>query len=98
MRFLLTLWMLFAVNVCFSQDDSLANRIVLIGDAGDILNGRQPVIDAARRLIPMDKKTTVIFLGDNLYSIGLPDDQYSSYNGLRSVLDTQVSLVRNTEA
>jgi hypothetical protein len=98
MRSGLILILLLIVNICKGQDDSIANRIVLIGDAGDILSGRQPVIDAVRRTIPMDKKTTVLFLGDNLYSIGLPDEQYSSYNGLRSVLDTQVSLVKNTQA
>ena len=37
----------------------------LIGDAGELKYGRAPVVDAARDLIPMNEKTTVIYLGDN---------------------------------
>lgn len=83
---------------CFSQGDSIRKRIVLIGDAGGLVNGRAVVIDAVRRLIPMDNNTVVIFPGDNLYGRGLPDEQYSTYSALRSVLDSQVALVKNTKA
>ena len=63
-----------------AQEDTIAQRIVLIGDAGQLTNGKHPVVDAVRKLIPLDKKTTVLFLGDNLYKNGLPDDQAASYN------------------
>lgn len=85
----------------FSQaktEDTLAARIVLVGDAGELVDGRAPVIDAVRKLIPLDEKTTVVFLGDNLYSAGLPDDQFKNYWQFRAILDTQVNLVKNTSA
>jgi hypothetical protein len=81
-----------------SQTDTIAARIILIGDAGEFTNGHHPVVDAVRRLIPMDAKTTVLYLGDNLYRAGLPDEQYSYYMASRSVLDTELSIADNTPA
>src|SRR5512147_572584 len=81
-----------------SGPDTISRRIVLIGDAGQLTNGRHPVVDAVRNLIPLDKKTTVLFLGDNLYKRGLPDIEYDNYHGARAVLDSQLSLVDGTDA
>lgn len=78
--------------------DSITRRIILIGDAGQLTNGRHPVVDAARALIPLDEKTTVLFLGDNLYKQGLPDAEYSTYLSSRAVLDSQLSLVNGNKA
>ena len=64
--------------------DTITRRIILIGDAGQLTNGRHPVVDAARNLIPLDEKTTVLFLGDNLYKRGLPDAEYDTYLGARA--------------
>ena len=81
-----------------AQTDTIDARIILIGDAGQFLNGKHPVVEAVRRLIPMDEKTTVIFLGDNLYRSGLPDEQYSYYMASRSVLDSELSIADGTPA
>jgi hypothetical protein len=78
--------------------DSLLTRIVLFGDGGEFTNGRHPVSDAIKRSIPMDGKTVVVILGDNVYKVGLPDDQVITYNLARSVLDSQLSIVANTKA
>lgn len=100
MKWMLTfmVFLLTARVVAQQPDDSITARIVLIGDAGQLVDGRQPVIDGIRKFIPIDKKTTVIYLGDNLYGRGLPDEQYGYYDEYRSVLDTQVSLVNKTKA
>lgn len=105
MRLSFTLLILLLSQMCQGQkpkknsgDDTLESRIVLIGDAGSLINGKQNVIDGVRKIVPMNKKTTVLFMGDNLYTVGLPDEQYSSYNAARSVLDTQANLVKNTPA
>lgn len=80
-----------------AQEDTISQRIVLIGDAGQLTNGKHPVVDAVRRLIPLDKKTTVLFLGDNLYKNGLPDDQNAAYyNQAKAVLDSQLSVADGT--
>ena len=78
--------------------DTVSQRIILIGDAGQLTGGRHPVVDAVRNLIKMDKKTTVLFLGDNLYRNGLPDDQSLTYIRDRSVLDSQLSIADGTPA
>jgi len=51
----------------------------------NLISGRQPVVDAARNLIPMDDKTTVLFLGDNLYKTGLPEDFLPGYLAAKNV-------------
>lgn len=98
----LTVWVLVlllgAMRSVAQNDDTIAARIVLIGDAGALVDGKQPVIDGVRRYVPLDKKTTVVFLGDNLYSEGLPDDQFPNYWQYKAVLDTQVNLVNGTHA
>ena len=81
-----------------AQEDTISQRIVLIGDAGQLTNGKHPVVDAVRNLIKLDKKTTVLFLGDNLYRNGLPDDQSNGYAAARAVLDSQLSVADGTPA
>jgi Calcineurin-like phosphoesterase len=81
-----------------AQKDTISQRIILIGDAGILNNGRHPVVDAVRNLIPLDNKTTILFLGDNLYEKGLPGEEFSKYKSYRSVLDSQVSIADGTPA
>jgi hypothetical protein len=63
----------------FAQKDSVQARIVLIGDAGNLKDGKHPVVSAVRKNIKLDSVTTVLYLGDNLYTYGLPDDAYAGY-------------------
>ncbi len=81
-----------------AQTDTIARRIILIGDAGQLTDGRHPVVDAVKNNIPLDKKTTVLYLGDNLYKHGLPDIENSGYDISRAILDSQVSIAKNTPA
>ena len=89
---------LYPCSFCFGQADSLQARIILIGDAGSLKNGKHPVVDAVRNTIQLDSITTVIFLGDNLYPLGLPDDAYPNYTTQKNILDSQISLAANTPA
>lgn len=81
-----------------AQTDTILSRIVLIGDGGQLTKGKHLVVDAVRRNIPLDEKTLVLYLGDNLYRVGLPDDAYVGYEQAKSVLDSQLSVVENTPA
>jgi hypothetical protein len=47
---------LFFQMCLYAQEDTIIQRIVLIGDAGQLTNGKHPVVDAVRKNIPMDKK------------------------------------------
>jgi len=91
-----TVWM---TKLSIAQsDDSIVNRIVLVGDAGALTNGQHAVAQAIKKNVPLDARTTIVYLGDNIYKIGLPDDAYIGYQQARIVLDSQVSIVKNTAA
>src|SRR5215510_6737222 len=99
MKVVLSILIFLAFNsTIIAQKDSIVSRIVFIGDAGALTGTKQPVVDAVKKLIPMDERTTVIYLGDNLYREGLPLDQTSEYAGSRAVLDYQLSITKGTKA
>jgi DNA repair exonuclease SbcCD nuclease subunit len=97
-RKILLMLFILSNNICFSQKDSIQARIVLIGDAGQLNYGREPVLDAVRNLIPLNKKTTIIYLGDNIYEVGLPDDFMPGYQAAKAVLDSQINIAKGTDA
>ncbi len=98
-KYLLALFLLFS-QVVFSQSDSLLARIILIGDAGELHNGKNEVIAQAAHLFGAeeDQRTTIIYLGDNVYEYGLPDSSAPDFNDKKAVLDVQAGLVKNTMA
>lgn len=98
MKFLVSLLIFFLHTLFVFSQDSIAYRIVLIGDGGELDNGRHPVAEAVKKIIPLDAKTTIIYLGDNLYKHGLPDDQTLGYNEAKAVLDSQLSIADGTLA
>jgi hypothetical protein len=56
------------------ENDSVAVRLVLIGDAGLPAKDGEPVLKALRNAIEKDADDTfVVFLGDNVYPRGLTD-------------------------
>jgi hypothetical protein len=66
-----TIFFLFFLKLQFSYaQNEIANRIILIGDAGEINATQKLVIEnAVKNAIP--NKTIVIFLGDNIYPKGM---------------------------
>jgi hypothetical protein len=94
----LALFIIGTATILHAQQDTIARRIVLIGDGGELTNGHHPVAEAVRKLIPLDARTTIVYLGDNLYKYGLPDDQAVSFGDARAVLDSQLSIADNTPA
>ncbi|MFT4095115.1 MAG: metallophosphoesterase [Niabella sp.] len=65
---ILFLFLFITLNT-IAQDD-VANRIILIGDAGEMDAQQKNVLTEAANKI-LDNKTTVIFLGDNIYPDGM---------------------------
>ncbi|MEO6489108.1 MAG: BamA/TamA family outer membrane protein [Ferruginibacter sp.] len=94
--FLLMISLMFTVNLI--AQDSIQATIVLVGDAGQLTNGRHPVVSAVKQIIPMNRKTTVIFLGDNLYKTGLPDNSLPTYDIAKAPLDSQIHIAGNSDA
>ena len=78
-----------------NNNDSVQATIVLIGDAGQLTNGKQLVVEAARKNVTFDKNTTIIYLGDNLYKTGLPDNALPTYEIAKAPLDSQILIAGN---
>ena len=95
--FALILVLFFCFNLN-AQKDTILQRIVLIGDGGSLTNGRHPVRDAVKKLIPFDKRTTVLFLGDNIYPAGLQDEELYNYDDGKAALDTQLAIADYSDA
>jgi hypothetical protein len=72
-----------------AQTDSLSQRIFLIGDAGELFGrGTQPVIDWLERNVNWnDTRNSAIFLGDNIYPLGLPMKGEPGYKEAKDVID-----------
>ncbi len=82
----------------FAQD-SLQATIVLIGDAGKLTpEGRHPVVEAVKKRMSFDKKTTVVYLGDNLYKTGLPDESLPTYEIAKAPLDSQIRIAGKSDS
>ena len=68
--------------------------LILIGDAGEPAPDGEPVLKAlARELHRQPERTTVVFLGDNVYPDGLPAPVAPNFGELARKLDTQVDVV-----
>ncbi len=98
---LLSIQHVLAQNIARPISDSIEQRMVIIGDAGDpgsVTNGKVVVLDAIRKMVPMDEKTTILFVGDNLYTNGLPCEGDVCYQPGVNALDSQAYLVKGTPA
>jgi hypothetical protein len=77
----------------FAQDDSVLYRIILIGDAGELKNEKNNVVDAVKKKFNLsNNKTTIVFLGDNIYPYGMPDEESTSYIEAKEIISYQASL------
>jgi hypothetical protein len=57
-----------------SADDDIVARLLLIGDAGEPDPTGEPALEAlAQQVNQVPKRTTVVFLGDNIYERGMPE-------------------------
>lgn len=105
-RFFIWLLINISVHFLYAQTDSLLSipdtinqRIFLIGDAGDMNAPTHPVINWLKKNVDWnDERNSVIFLGDNVYPLGLPLEGDPTYPHSKAILDDQVSLVKNKKA
>jgi len=81
------------------ETDSVRQRIFLIGDAGELKDGKHPVIEWLKKNVDWDdKKNTAVFLGDNIYEYGLPSEGEATYKHAKDIIDYQMSLVKGKKA
>lgn len=88
-----------ADGVLAPAPDAIARSLFLIGDAGNPARRGEPVLAALRRdVLALPARTTVVFLGDNLYDRGLPAPGHSDRAEMERRIDAQVDAVRTTGA
>lgn len=89
-KFLLFLCLPFSM---LAQNAGISYRIILIGDAGELKNSKNSVIDAVKKQYNLDDgKTAIIYLGDNVYPSGIPDEESKNYEEAVNIIRYQASL------
>lgn len=83
----------------FAQNDTVIQRIFLIGDAGVIQGNSHPVLDWLTKNVDWnDEKNVALFLGDNIYPDGLPDEGAEDYDYTKKVIDYQLNIFKGKKA
>ncbi|HZH36303.1 MAG TPA: metallophosphoesterase, partial [Flavisolibacter sp.] len=87
-RLLLFLFILHG-EASMAQPDTVSQRIFLIGDAGELFAGdAHPVIDWLKKHVDWNDTTnSAIFLGDNIYPLGLAQRGESDFRQSKKILD-----------
>lgn len=95
------LWLLCSFSVLWlsAQEDSIKQRIFLIGDGGELHNGKQVVVEWLKKNVDWnDPGNAAVYLGDNIYPLGLPMEGESGYAYYKRIIDSQISLVRGKKS
>jgi hypothetical protein len=95
-RFIYTLSLLFTGLLAAAQD-SIVYRVILIGDAGEISKEQQHVIPIAAGQV-IKNKTTVLYLGDNIYPTGMGLPGSKNEKATQDILRSQYSPMRTNGA
>jgi hypothetical protein len=77
--------------------DSILQRIIMIGDAGEMDKEQLALIPAASNMI-LPNKTTVIYLGDNIYPRGMGLPGSSEEQTTKAILRSQYKPMRDKGA
>jgi hypothetical protein len=73
----------------------IAATVFLIGDAGAPRPSGEPVLEALERALAGHPDTTLIlFLGDNVYPLGLPDSADRTFPEAARILEAQIAFTR----
>lgn len=95
----LLLFSFFIYAGCLAQIDSIQQRIFLIGDAGELVGDTHPVVDWLSKNVDWnDEKNIAIYLGDNIYPLGMPMEGEADYAQSKKIIDYQMSLVKGKKS
>lgn len=101
---LLIISLLFVAGAVYSVNaqepaGKVAQRIFLVGDAGEMKGNNQPVCDWLKQHVNWnDTSNLLIYLGNNVYRHGLPEEGSKTYAAATRVLDYQASVVHGKKA
>lgn len=94
----LLLLLFFVQQASYAQRDSLNLRVILVGDAGEQKNNVHPELEFIKKSFALDKRTVIVYLGDNVYPQGLPSRYASNYPEKKQILDSQINVVSGKQA
>src|SRR5687767_6436550 len=79
--------------------DEIETTLFLIGDAGEPLRRGDPVLAALRHAVAeRSDRVIVAFLGDNIYSRGMPPEGAPDRRDAERRIDAQLAVVTGTGA
>jgi hypothetical protein len=79
--------------------DPVVRRLFLVGDAGALMDGHQPVCDWLRQRVDWNDTTNIlIYLGDNIYPGGMPPEGGAGREEAMQILEDEVSVVAGKKA
>lgn len=80
--------------------DAVASRLILVGDAGEPVEPPQEsvLLSLATRAGELEERTTIIFLGDNIYPAGLPPKEAPDRSEMAAKLLPQIEAVKKSGA
>lgn len=89
----------FFVLKTHAQTDTIIQRLFLLGDAGQMEGNSIPVMEWLKKNVDWnDEKNVALFLGDNIYPEGLPDEGAADYPEAKKVMDYELSFFRGKKA
>lgn len=95
----LALALLLTTNAITAQTDTITTRVFLIGDAGELVGETHPVVDWLKKNVDWnDSRNTVIWLGDNIYPLGLPMEGEPTYREAKKIIDYEISLTKGKKS
>ena len=86
----------FGSSVNDSTNAEVIYRVILIGDAGEPAKDHpEPVLVALKKEASLVDSTVVVFLGDNIYPNGLPDENHKKRKEYERRLDEQINAIKD---
>lgn len=77
----------------------IEHRFYFLGDAGEPMVPGDRIGDVLnQRILSNSAPATVVFLGDNIYPAGLPDEESILRESFEKILEAQVSWTKGTDA
>lgn len=93
----LTLWLTDEVYGQQPDPSNLTYSVFLIGDAGEYKSARDNVLKLATKQLKIaGEKSTVVFLGDNIYQKGLPQEDDPDRKYMEGKLTPQLDVIKNS--
>jgi hypothetical protein len=98
MKYKLLLLIFFAVSFAWAQNNvPIKYSVFLLGDDGaPVLNGQDKTLQMLRKqLEEAQEKSTIIYLGDNIYQWGMPDAEHKDRKEAEARIIEQLRILEN---